>query len=401
VRASGVLGIAICACITSAGAASYESPGRTSPADAGLSHSQIRSEHHRVEETVRLDGKHRIFSIQSKAGRRKAVGMAELAEAIAESHAIMEMEKRGAANAMGTGAADAGKSRWNVIHTLATKPGTTLRQIGKGLSRVTERTGEGFKGGASELEDPGITGFSGASRRKRLIAAELGIDPYTDNDLVQRALDRLGWAEAMGAIGLGIGTGALLPPGIDSAMTALGLSEQLQRAVLEASPVDLRLQNRERLLSSGIPAEQTEALLMHPWFSPVHETALAAALTTLGSACDRRAILQMASKVANRSEASRLCRLSASLSRIHTNEYPIVACYTSGDGLVAVDARKRLIFLATWDYPLWTRHNAELLINVRDAGRLRGHGPLIVQTDSPGSPRFQAECARRGIRVRY
>jgi hypothetical protein len=218
--------------------------------------------------------------------------------------------------------------------------------------------------------------------------------------LVQRELERLGWAEAAGAIGMGIGTGAILPPGMDSVMTALGLSEQLQRAVVEASPIDLRMSNRKLLVEAGIPADQAEALLLHAWFSPVHESALTEALVALGPRCDRAAILQLALQTRTRREAAQLCRAAARLAHYHKSDVRLVRCFTAGRGLIAVDSRDRIVYACTWDFPLWTHSNARELVEIRDAGRQRGQGPLIVLAESKGSLRFQAECHARGIETR-
>ena len=98
----------------------------------------------------------------------------------------------------------------------------------------------------SEYEDRYLEALVTVSKYKRRYAAELGIDVYTSNPLVQEELNRLGWA---GAIANWIPSVLLIPasgPG-KALYKVFDWTETLNRLITEAAPDALRSRNNKKL----------------------------------------------------------------------------------------------------------------------------------------------------------
>ncbi len=51
---------------------------------------------------------------------------------------------------------------------------------------------------------------------------------------------------------------------------------------MNSTPEDLRIINRKKLFALGVSRENADEFLMHPWYSPWHETIIMDALATIG-----------------------------------------------------------------------------------------------------------------------
>ena len=105
---------------------------------------------------------------------------------------------------------------------------------------------ESLSQGRSQYEDRYLESFVTVSKYKRKYAAELGIDVYTSNPVVQEELNRLGWA---GAIANWAPTLLLMPAsGTGKALyTVFDWTETLNRLITEAAPDVLRSRNNKKL----------------------------------------------------------------------------------------------------------------------------------------------------------
>src|SRR4029453_1847455 len=109
------------------------------------------------------------------------------------------------------------------------------------------------------------------TKAKAKIAAELKISPYTTNEPLQQELTRVARASAGGGLILNLAASAATG-GAGAALSVVGVNQSLHNMLISSSPEDLRLLNRKKLLALGADPGLTESFLIHPWFSPWHET---------------------------------------------------------------------------------------------------------------------------------
>lgn len=139
----------------------------------------------------------------------------------------------------------------------------------------------------------------GYSATRRALAEQLGIDPYTGNELITPQLDAMAWAQTGGhwasgqALALVAGPAALLA----------GYATQVDRWVLSTSPEQVRERNR-LLLTQWCPDDRLlRDFLRNGAFTPALQTALTDQLAILAPAAGCEALLETALMADNEAQA--------------------------------------------------------------------------------------------------
>src|SRR4029079_9402825 len=115
---------------------------------------------------------------------------------------------------------------------------------------------------------------------KRQLAVDLGVDPYSTNQVLQSELDSVAWASFAGRVSLKV---LLLPVGggVGVAATVVTTGSDLQQILRESSPGDLKKLNREKLAAMKVPKDTIEKFLDNAAISPSRQTAIVAGLARL------------------------------------------------------------------------------------------------------------------------
>lgn len=260
------------------------------------------------------------------------------------------------------------------LRQFAKQPKETLKGVPEGIGRFFKRTGRSAKTGLQKLGDvregnlPGVDPESvsklpggsadqqagpqgsftenvaraggdvavnilGFDKQRRRLAKELGVDPYTTNNLLAARLDEVTWAAFAGGLGVNVLT-SLVPGGL-----ILSSSSRLSDWVWDTAPGDLRVQVGETLLSIGVPHDQVDRFLRHSYYTLSMQAVVATSLQSLDSVQGRAVVM---APVDYLSWTATLDAFSANLAT--SNEGPI-ALYVSGD--ISKSARDSLIS-RTW-----------------------------------------------------
>ena len=119
---------------------------------------------------------------------------------------------------------------------------------------------------------------------------------------------------------------------VGGVVTALNVNENLQQTLVNSTPDDLRIINRKKLFALGVTRENADEFLMHPWYSPWHETIITDALATIG--VDPTQFLEKACRALTEQDANYFQSLAQVLARYHktVGEHDICrgAFYTDG-----------------------------------------------------------------------
>jgi hypothetical protein len=234
---------------------------------------------------------------------------------------------------------------------------------------------------------------------KRRLAVDLGVDPYSTNEILQKDLDSVAWASFAGGTTLSV---LLLPVGggVVTAAKVASLGDDLQQILRESSPADLRKSNGEKLAGMEVPRKQAEAFLDNAAISPSRETAIVTALAKLDGVKGRDGFVRAAAENSEHEEDAVFWHLTAKMiADLHAGGTRIDRLVLLEGGFPVALARDGTVVVALhWDYACWT----ELASRMTDAILTLGSGdrPRFVLTISgSASPRLRKELESRGFQV--
>ena len=247
--------------------------------------------HYRIEPQVVTSGFANWYVVTSDYGDFEIRGDRMLRTRIHEIEALAALDEMSKTEAFANAAGNALKSPFVATWNLITHPVDTIVGIPIGAWDAIKQGSQLARGERSELEDSGMLALIGFEMKKRQIANELGVDPYSSNKVLQKQLNRFAWAAYLG------GLPYLFVPFVDDSDFQKASEEpadRLAEALLVYSPEDLRRLNRIELAVMGIPEPLSDELTGHPWYSPRNATMLVEALAALDLARNRLAFVEVA-----------------------------------------------------------------------------------------------------------
>jgi hypothetical protein len=350
---------------------------------------------HTVAEGAYNDGLRNTYLVIAGNEQYEVTGTPALVQFLRELYAIDYLRGVSKSEEFGKAFANAGKQKVGSAVGLVTHPFSTLKNVPKGASRFFGRIGEGLKGGKSETEDSGLKGLTGVSEAKAKLAVQLGVSPYTTNETLQQELTKVARASAGGGLILNAATAAV-GGGAGTVLSAVGMNETLQEALVSSTPEDLRIANRKKLLALSASRAVTEEFLMHPWFSPWHETITADALFRIG--VNPTAFLTNAVMSMTVEDAFFFQRLAQILARYHSTVMPLRTIRFEHKAITAIDRNGTLVVPVSLDYAIWcertARRTEEFAALAKTGGTIKG---LALWTDGRLSERLKEEFKARNI----
>jgi hypothetical protein len=382
-------------------AAPADEPPPTFTASQLLQPAQLRGPHHAVADTVRTEGYYHEFSITSDFGAFDAAGRSMLAVRLHEVEALAQLDDVSKTEVFlksaGTSVVNVGKG----VATAVTNPTDTAKGVGSGvkrlgvnLGRMTKRTVDSAtKDDPAEESKPGGNAATGAAnsvlgvnRAARRWAQKVGVDPYTTNMVLRKALNDFGEVDAAGSIA----TKVVLPiPGV------VGMTASVSGLVWSKDPEELRKLNEQRLKELGVPGATAQRLFLNSAMTLSYETRLIAALyaVKLPGAANR-----VAAAAESRNEREALFHVESAelLQQRHTTT-PFTGLLTDSLATVAVTADHQAVLLLPVDWVRWTATAEATLseIDARARKELKATKLVIVLTGKP-SNLASKELAARG-----
>jgi hypothetical protein len=274
---------------------------------------------------------------------------------IRELYAIDKLRGMSKTDEFGKAMAAAGKQKLEDVKGIARDPVGTIKRVPQGASRFFGRIGESLKGGGSKSEGSTLQGITGVDKAKVKLAAQLGVSPYSTNQELQEQLTNTARAMAGGGFVVSIATGAIGGPA-GSVITVLNVNQNLQDTLVNSTPDDLRIINRKKLFALGVTRENADEFLMHPWYSPWHETIVTDALATIG--VDPTPFLEAACRALTEQDANYFQRLAQILARYHKTKTALSAIRLESGRVCAMDSTGTLVVPLSCDYAIWSEHAA-------------------------------------------
>lgn len=266
---------------------------------------------------------------------------------IRELYAIDKLRGMSKTEEFGKAMSKAAKGKVESVAGIVRDPIGTVKRVPQGASRFFGRIGEGLKGGGSKTEGNAVQGLTGVDKAKVALAAKLGVSPYSTNQELQEQLTNT--ARAMAGGGLVV-SAALMPLG--AVNTVLNMNQTLQQTLVNSTPDDLRIMNRKKLFALGVTRENADEFLMHPWYSPWHESIITDALATIG--VDPTQFLSKACQALTEQDANYFQSLAQVLARYHKTKTPLRSIGLENGRVCAMDSQGILVIPLSCDYAIWS-----------------------------------------------
>ncbi len=343
------------------------------------------------------------YLITSEYGEFEADGNIMLERRIREVAAIRKLKEVSRTDEYKKALKAAARSPLVVAKDVVTNPVGTITGIPKGLFRFANRAGQSVKERTqgrerSQYEDSNAASLVGFSKAKRTIAIQLGADPYSSNETLQRELNGIAWATFAGKMTFSLAT---MPIGgaAGLALTGTGLTNTLNQTLVDLAPADLRLRNLKAMLAMGCDRAMANRFNNSTAFSPSVQTAIVMNLETLNGVANRAAFVDLAgSEATDEGDALFYLGTSRVLAELHAKK-PLARLQQVGRIPVAVQKDGRAVVAIQWDYAAWTDKAANFigLLQASDFGKKNTGLTIAISGDA--SPLAQQKLKEENIEL--
>src|SRR5215813_6132900 len=251
----------------------------------------LKGQHYVVRDPVPTNAGMNQFTIDSDFGVFEADGNEMLLQRLKEIDAIARLGEVSRTDEFKKSLVAAAKSPLNSAKNIARDPAQAISNVPKGIMKFLGRAKETVQNvGKSGNDDAGegnrLKDAIGYSDKKRKIALEMGIDPYSTNTVLHKELDDVAWASWAGGFTFSVAT--LPVSGLaGAALTITNLNSTVEDLLREKTPAELEQINRATFRAIGASASDIDRILHGGAFTPTQATTFAVHLKALKNVANR------------------------------------------------------------------------------------------------------------------
>ena len=338
--------------------AEFEKPS-TLKAQSFLGPELLKGEHYSVVDQVHNDGLLNHYTVKSSFGTVNVITTSSLQILIGEIKAIAEMKKIETDDTAIASLKQSGKNTVEGVKTLVNDPKGTFESAAAGVGSLFNRaSGTVGKRENTGAEDSRVEQLIGFSKSKGQIANRFGVNMYSRNQVLQTELDRLGWADYLGGLSVGMATSVV--PGVGGVLlTTSGTARLLNEAINTTPASELWLQNKNNLLGMGMDEDSIELFLNNAAFSPALQTVMVAALDSMKGVDNRDFYIKVALQAGDPLMAKIITESAVLTAGYHKNVAPLkhfkplarLARSETEDGTIVI--------ILPSDYLIWNEMTAD------------------------------------------
>jgi hypothetical protein len=364
----------------------------------------LKGPHYVVRDSVPTASGMNQFTIDSDFGLFEADGNEMLLQRLKEIDAIARLREVSRTDEFKKSLLAAAKSPLNSAKNIARDPAQAISNVPKGIMKFMGRAKETVKnvgkgGGEGEGEGNKMKDVIGYSDKKRKIALQMGIDPYSTNTVLQKELDDVAWASWAGGFTFSVATFPISGP-IGAALTVTNLNSTVEQLLREKSPSELEQINRATFRAMGASASDIERILHGGAFTPTQSTTFAVNLKALKGVANRGAFVKVAAQKSTTEADALFCVHTAALMNQIHEKTPIGRIVMLRDFPICVAKDGTIIVAFQWDYAAWTSGAAGFTSDVQKLAAQSGKTPnVLVALSGQVSPRLRQELETRGFTV--
>ena len=362
----------------------------------------LKGPHYVVRDPVATASGMNQFTIDSDFGLFEADGNEVLLQRLKEIDAIARLRDVSRTDAFKKSLVAAAKSPLNSAKNIATDPAQAISNVPKGIMKFLGRAKEtvqnvGKGSGEDEGEGSRLKDVMGYSDKKRKIALQMGIDPYSTNTVLQKELDDVAWASWAGGFTFSVATFPVSGP-IGAALTVTNLNSTVDQLLREKSPSELEQINRATFRAMGASASDIERILHGGAFTPTQSTTFAVNLKSLKGVANRGAFVKIAAQKSTTEADALFCVHTAALMNQIHEKIPIARITMLHDFPICVAKDGTIVVALQWDYAAWTSGAGSFTNDVQKLAAQSGKTPnVFVALSGQVSPRLRQELEMRGF----
>jgi len=363
----------------------------------------LKGPHYIIRDPVPTASGMNQFTIDSDFGVFEADGNKMLLQRLKEIDAIARLQDVSRTDEFKKSLVAAAKSPLNSAKNIARDPAQAISNVPKGvmkfLGRAKQTVENVGKGGSGDDGDGNrMKDAIGYSDKKRKIALQMGIDPYSTNTILQKQLDDLAWASWAGGFTFSVAT-LPISGAAGAALTVTNLNSTVEDLLREKSPSELEQINRATFRAMGASASDIERILNGGAFTPTEATTFAVHLKSLKGVANRGAFVKAAAQKSTTEADALFCVYTAALMDQINEKTPIARIVMLNDFPICVAKDGTVIVALQWDYAAWTAGAAAFTDEVQKfAGKSEG-AHIFVGLSGDVSPRLREELETRGMTV--
>ena len=355
---------------------------------------------YRVQDPVVADGYMYRFSVESDSGVFDVTGVGALRKLVREIQAIGALRAMKKSEAFGKALKDSATGGVRFAKSLITNPVDTVSGVPRGAYKLMEEAGTAATSNRDPSDDPAYKKALLMSARKREYAAQLGVDPYSSNALLQKELNSIAWAAAAGNLSV---SAALMPVGGTAGAVVSGIrwSNALNDQLKNEPAARLRITNEGKLKAMGISPDVIKRYLDHKAFSPRHDTILVEALARLDGAKGRERFVETALAAEDEVDANLFTNMAQIMRAYHETVSPITEIQRVGGRLLVAQAKNGTALVPLpLDSLLWTEAADRRSEEVKTSYHAPGFtGTFALWLTGTASPLAKQRLAERGMAI--
>lgn len=356
-------------------AAAFDPPYESLNAVALLSERSLRGPDYQIQTEVVNRGLMNHYVIDTAYGRMRARSDRKLRQRLGEIRALRELNRmhEGRLIAESVGRSFLGTAR--SVARVIKDPLGTAEDVQQGISHLLRRGGRRTRnayrvlkqtvggkendaagpGDGTSLPDKTMRASRrfarnrlGVSRAYRDLAREVGVDPYTDNVILHKELDRLAKHSAGASLG-----SKLVIPRIPS---LIGTVENVSDLVWNKDALDLLLHNEDTLAGLAVPDAVVRRFLENETYSPTQQTAIVSTVATMKDVTNYWRLIEYAGYADTAAEADFYTDLIALLALYHQERAVLDTIHPTATIVPAALTRDhRAVVIFPVDRLRWTR----------------------------------------------
>jgi len=364
----------------------------------------LKGPHYVVRDPVPTSAGTNQFTIDSDFGVFEADGNEMLLQRLKEIDAIARLREVSRTDEFKNSLLAAAKSPLNSAKNIASDPAQAISNVPKGimkfLGRAKETVENAGKGGNDDAGNGSrMKDAIGYSDKKRKIALEMGIDPYTTNTVLQKQLDDLAWASWAGGFSFSVAT-LPISGAAGAVLTVTNVNSTVEDLLREKSPSELEQINHATFRAMGASASDVERILHGGAFTPTQATTFAVHLKALKGVENRGAFVKAAAQKSTTEADALFCVYTAALMDQINQKTPIARIVMLRDFPISVAKDGTIIVALQWDYAAWTSGAASFTDAVQKVAGKSAQSPrVLVGLSGEVSPRLREELEKRGMTV--
>ena len=324
----------------------------------------LKNKNYSVQNKVINDGLFNHYTVESSFGTFKVSSTKGLKILLNEINAIADMKKVETDDTAVASLKESGQKTAAGLKNLFTDPKGTMQGAATGVTSLFNRTKETVgKREATGAEDSRFEQIVGISKSKGIIATKYGVSLYSRNMVLQEELDRLGQADYMGGLGVGIATSFV--PGVGGlVLTTSGTARLLNEAINTTPASKLWMENKNKLVAMGINSDTVELFLNNPAFSPALETVLVTAMESMKGVKNLELFIKVALQASDPEMAKVITRIVVMSAGYHKEISPLKSFKPLARLTQAVRKDGTRVVLLPTDHIIWNKKVAEAAASI-------------------------------------